>query len=212
LRSPEPWLSLYFVRRLDFVRTLIRLKANIMKNNFLALIFHGLLALCMASCDLASTEKVSVPVVPDGIKVPQNEVLSFAANAKGVQIYECRVKKDTTAQYEWVLKAPEAGLFDGRGKRIGRHYGGPTWESNDGSKVIGEVKGSEPSTDAKAIPWLLLQDKTHEGNGIFSRVNIIQRLETVGGKPPAEGCDQSGSGKELRVPYTAVYYFYASKL
>jgi hypothetical protein len=58
---------------------------------------------------------------------------------------------------------------------------------------------------------LLLQAKTHEGNGIFSRVNIIQRLETVGGKPPAEGCDQSSSGKEVRVPYTAVYYFYASK-
>jgi hypothetical protein len=87
----------------------------------------------------------------------------------------------------------------------------PTWESNDGSKVIGEVKGSEPSTDAKAIPWLLLQAKTHEGNGIFGRVNIIQRLETVEGKPPAEACDQSGSGKEVRVPYTAVYYFYASK-
>ena len=186
-------------------------KANIMKNNFPALILPGLLALSVASCDLTSTEKVSVPVVPDGIKVPPTEVLSFVADAKGVQIYECRVKKDTTAQYEWVLRAPEADLFDGRGKRIGRHYGGPTWESSDGSKVIGEVKGSEPSTDAKAIPWLLLQANTHEGSGVFSRVNTIQRLETVGGKPPAEGCDQSGSGKKVRVRYTAVYYFYASK-
>jgi len=182
-----------------------------MKNNFLVLILPGLFGLSLASCDLTSTEKVSVPVVPDGIKVPAAEVLSFAANAKGVQIYECRVKKDTSAQYEWVLRAPEADLFDGRGKRIGRHYGGPTWESSDGSKVIGEVKGSEPSTDAKAIPWLLLQATTHEGNGIFSRVNAIQRLKTVGGKPPAKGCDQSGSGKGVRVHYTAVYYFYASK-
>ena len=182
-----------------------------MKNNFPVLILPGLFALSMASCDLTSTEKVSVPVVPDGIKVPAAEVLSFAANAKGVQIYECRVKQDTSAQYEWVLKAPEADLFDGRGKRIGRHYGGPTWESSDGSKVIGGVKDSEPSTDAKAIPWLLLQAKRHEGNGIFRRVNIIQRLKTVGGKAPAEGCDQSGSGKEVRVPYSAVYYFYASK-
>src|SRR5881392_1689344 len=85
-----------------------------MKNNFPALILPGLLALSMASCDLTSTEKLSVPVVPDGIKVPPTEVLSFPANAKGVQIYECRVKKDTTAQYEWVLRAPEADLFDGR--------------------------------------------------------------------------------------------------
>jgi hypothetical protein len=182
-----------------------------MKNNFPTLILPWLLALSMAGCDHTSTEKVSVPAVPDGIKVLPTEVLSFAANAKGVQIYQCRVKKDTPTQYEWVLKAPEADLFDGRGKKIGRHYGGPTWESSDGSKVIGEIKGSEPSTDAKAIPWLLLQAKRHDGNGIFSRVDTIQRLETVGGKPPAEGCDESGSGNEVRVPYTAVYYFYASK-
>src|SRR4029077_18220659 len=121
---------LFLVRRLDSVRTLTGSKANIMKNNLSALILPGLLALSMASCDLTSTEKISVPVAPDGIKGPPTEVLSFAANAKGVQIYECRLKKDTTAQYEWVLRAPEADLFDGRGKRIGRHYGGPTWESS----------------------------------------------------------------------------------
>jgi hypothetical protein len=33
----------------------------------------------------------------------------------------------------------------------------------------------------------------------------------VGGKAPAGGCDQSSMGKELRVPYSAVYYFYVSK-
>ena len=93
------------------------LKANIMKNNFPALILSGLLALSMASCDRTATEKISVPVVPDSIKVSPTEVLSFAANGKGVQIYECRVKKDATAQYEWVFRAPEADLFDELGTR-----------------------------------------------------------------------------------------------
>ncbi len=53
--------------------------------------------------------------------------------------------------------------------------------------------------------------KAHEGNGVFSQVSRIQRLETAGGKAPAEGGDPSNAGKELRVPYTAVYYFYQSK-
>lgn len=102
-------------------------------------------------------------------------------------------------------------MFDRHGKKIGRHYAGPTWEATDGSKVVGEFKNRAPSTDANAIPWLLLAGKKHEGYGIFSRVTSIQRLETVGGKAPAEGCDQSSQGKELRVPYTAVYYFYVVK-
>ena len=171
----------------------------------------GWLAVFMNGCGPDSSSRLSVPVVPDAIKVSPTDTPSFAANAKGVQIYECRAKKDDATQYEWVLKAPEADLFDGRGKKIGRHYGGPTWESSDGSKVVGEVKGSEPSTDANAIPWLLLGAKQHEGNGVFSRVNSVQRLETVGGKAPAGGCDQPSMGKELRVPYSAVYYFYVSK-
>jgi len=102
-------------------------------------------------------------------------------------------------------------LFDAQGKRIGRHYGGPTWEGIDGSKVVGEVKGREPSTETGAIPWLLLVAKKHEGNGVFSRVSSIQRLGTVGGKAPAEGSDRSNLGMELRVPYTAMYYFYTSE-
>jgi hypothetical protein len=182
-----------------------------MKDGFPPVIVCGWLAVFMIGCGPDSSPRLSVPVVPDTIKVPPTDTLSFAANGKGVQIYECRAKKDDATQYEWVLKAPEADLFDGRGKKIGRHYGGPTWESSDGSKVVGELKGSEPSTDANAIPWLLLGAKKHEGDGVFSRVNSIQRLETGGGKAPGGGCDESSVGKELRVPYSAKYYFYVSK-
>ena len=169
----------------------------------------GWLAIFIAGCATDSPRQISLPIVPDSVKVPETEILSFAASAKGVQIYECRAGKD--GQYEWVFKAPDADLFDGRGKKIGRHYGGPTWEANDGSKVVGEVKGREPSTDANAIPWLLLGGTKHEGKGVFSGVSSIQRLATVGGKAPAGGCEASSLGKELRVPYTAVYYFYVPK-
>ena len=182
-----------------------------MKDGFPPVIVCGWLAVFMIGCGPDSSPRLSVPVVPDTIKVSPTDKLSFAANGKGVQIYECRAKKDDATQYEWVLKAPEADLFDGRGKKIGRHYGGPTWQSSDGSKVVGELKGSEPSTDANAIPWLLLGAKKHEGDGVFRRVNSIQRLETMGGKAPGGGCDESSVGKELQVPYSAKYYFYVSK-
>jgi hypothetical protein len=182
-----------------------------MKRPFPNLIISLWLAIFLAGCEPGSSAKLTAPSVSDTLKAPSTDTLAFAATAKGVQIYECRTSKDNGNQYEWVLKAPEADLFDARGKKIGHHYGGPTWESSDGSKVTGEVKASEPSTDANAIPWLLLTAKTHEGRGILSRVNSIQRLETRGGEARSEGCDQLAMGKQLRVPYTAVYYFYDSK-
>ena len=191
----------------------VRLVQNtIMKNNnLLPVIVCGWLIVFVTGCASESSQHVSNHQIPESIAVTPNEVQSFTASAKGVQIYECRAKKDDATQYEWVLKAPEADLFDERGKKTGRHYGGPTWEWSDGSKVMGEVKGREPSPDTNAIPWLLLVAKKHEGDGVFSRVSSIQRMETAGGKSPAGGCDQSSMGKELRVPYTAVYYFYVQK-
>ena len=182
-----------------------------MKSPFPQLMIFSWLATFLVGCQPDSSAQPSAPPVSDTLKVPPTNRLAFAATAKGVQIYECHANKDNTNQYEWVLKAPEADLFDARGKKIGHHYGGPTWASSDGSTVTGEVKASEPSNDANAMPWLLLSAKTHEGRGIFSRVNSIQRLETRGGKAPSGGCDQSSMGKQLQVPYTAVYYFYDSK-
>ena len=61
------------------------------------------------------------------------------------------------------------------------------------------------------MPWLLLSAKKHLGDGVFSQVTSIQRLETNGGKAPSGGCTQADVGMELRVPYTAVYYFYVLK-
>jgi hypothetical protein len=177
---------------------------------FSALIIYGWLAALIAGCSTDSTARISVPVVPDSLKVAPNETLSFAAKAKGVQIYECRARTNDASVFEWVLKAPEADLLDAQGKRIGRHYGGPTWEGIDGSKIVGEVTGRQPSTDTNAIPWLLLVARKHEGNGVFSRVSSIQRLETAGGKAPAGVLDRSKLGAELRVPYKATYYFYTS--
>lgn len=150
------------------------------------------------------------PVVPDALKVSPKETLLFAVKGRGAQVYEWQPKKDKPDQFEWV-HTPEADLFDSEGKKIGCHYGGPTWESSDESKVVCDLKAHVASKDDSAAPWLLLTAKSHEGQGIFSRVTSIQRLETVGGGEPSIGADQLKAGQVVRVPYTATYYCYGSK-
>jgi len=156
---------------------------------------------------------LTAPVVPDAIKVSPNETLLFAAKGKGFQVYDWVPKKDDPSRGEWV-HTPEADLFDAEGKKIGCHYGGPTWESNDGSKVICTLKSHAASPDANAVPWLLLIVKTHEGEGVFSRVTSIQRLETAGGAEPSEETGvakaKAGGKVQIRVPYTATYYCFGA--
>jgi hypothetical protein len=163
------------------------------------------LVLVLPGC---ATSTGTVPAVPDSLKAPPTQKLALETRASGVQIYECRASKDNPARFEWVFIAPEAELFDPTGNKIGKHYAGPTWESNDGSKVVGEVKARDDGPDASAIPWLLLNAKSTAGTGLLSRTVSIQRVQTVGGKAPASGCSQAQAGREARVPYEARYYFY----
>jgi Protein of unknown function (DUF3455) len=147
--------------------------------------------------------------VPDLLKVPSDQSLVFKAAAKGVQIYICKAKAESKTDFEWTLKAPSADLFNDRGLWLGKHYAGPTWElQEDGSKVVGVVSAKVNAPQKDAIPLLLLKAKPQQGKGILSSVNWIQRLDTLGGKAPVTGCDRTRQATEVRVPYTANYYFY----
>jgi Protein of unknown function (DUF3455) len=158
-----------------------------------------------------SDTKNKLPDVPAKLKVPSGNALILKTSAKGVQIYVCQPKTDDNTKLEWTLKGPEANLSNEADALIGKHYGGPTWEYKDGSKVVGEVKERLDSPDTSAIPWLLLSAKSHEGNGIFSKVTYIQRLNTKGGKAPNAGCDASKQNSTIRVDYTTDYYYYAAE-
>lgn len=165
----------------------------------------GLLAGCAAS-PAANTEDIPAP-----LRVSTSEMMTQQAHAVGVQIYRCRANKDDAARLEWQLKQPEADLFDKAATKIGKHYAGPTWEANDGSKVTGEVVARADSPDPNAVAWLLLSAKSTSGNGVFSDVRFIQRLHTAGGNAPAEGCNQANTDREVRVSYSADYWFYVAK-
>jgi hypothetical protein len=146
--------------------------------------------------------------VPKELQPPANEQLLLQVHAKGDQIYTC---KGDGAQFTWVLKAPEARLTDKSGKPFGKHFAGPSWEANDGSRATGKAVANAPSPDADSIPWLLVTAASHSGNGVLARVTSIQRINTKGGKAPASGCDAAHAGQEERAPYSADYVFFAPK-
>ena len=150
--------------------------------------------------------------IPVKLMPPEGHVVLFKATAEGAQIYVCKAKADDPDRLEWVLKAPDADLFDERGRRIGRHFAGPTWEAlEDGSQVIGTQIEKTSAPKGGDIPWLLLKRKSGAGKGQFSRVTYIQRVDTEGGIAPARTCDKASQGQEVRVKYKATYVFYCAK-
>ena len=61
----------------------------------------------------------------------------------------------TAGGFGWGFVAPRANLYGDNGKLLMTHFGGPTWQAKDGSKVVAQrVDGV--TVDPTAIPWLLL--------------------------------------------------------
>jgi hypothetical protein len=145
--------------------------------------------ICLAASCVAQTAKESVDVSP-------HSTLLLQAKGIGDQVYGC-------IRGSWVLEAPDAKLLNQEGTVIGIHFAGPTWQLNDGSWVKGQAIAQQPSTDATAVPWLLL--KSVGGAGRLGSVRFIQRTGTNGGNAPEGNCSQS---EVRRVPYTATYSFY----
>lgn len=165
-------------------------------------------AVALFLCAAAWPAQAGGPELPspacDSLNVPDGNKLSVHAYALGVQIYSWDGAK-------WVFVAPEAALYadpcyEGQ---IGIHYAGPTWEANDGSKVVGtRLAGCTPNRGA--IPWLKLGAASTSGHGRFEGVTFIQRVNTIGGTAPADA--GLFVGDEARVPYTAEYYFYRASM
>lgn len=166
----------------------------------------SLFAILLAACASGSPAPVATPV-PSAL-IPVGETLVGAVTARGVQIYECRARGDSTGA-QWVFVAPEADLYDERGRSAGRHYAGPRWDAGDGSTIAGTVQASAVAPRADSIPWLLLNTHSVGGAGRFSAVTSVQRINTAGGTAPDAGCTTAKLGRTVRVPYAAVYAMFS---
>ena len=144
--------------------------------------------------------------VPSELTPPAGQKLVLTALGSGAQVYDCNA---TTGR--WTFREPVATL-QRRGRTIGIHYAGPTWELFDGSKVTATAQKSvdAPNRD-KDIPWLLLAATSNAGNGALSKVDYVQRLFTRGGVAPDRGACDPAKDTSVGVPYTAVYAFYSGR-
>jgi hypothetical protein len=158
-------------------------------------IFHGALALALAAA-------LGGCAFPSAIHPQADEAPLMTLAAHGVQIYECR---PGSAGPAWTFVAPEAELFDATGHHVGRHGAGPTWEHDDGSAFTGAVRARVDVQGGRAIPWLLLAARAQGTQGAFTPVTSVQRVNTVGGLPPAQGCTAEAAGRRVRVAYRADY-------
>ncbi len=128
-----------------------------------------------------------------------------------MRVVECRFTSTWLYIYSWQLQAPDAKLFDAQGQIVGDHYVGPVWEYKEGSRVVGRELNKIDVAPDSSISWLLVEVVAHKGDGLFSDVRFINRINTHGGLSPVSGCDSNHLGTEKRVAYTADYIFYATR-
>jgi len=160
-------------------------------------------AAAMMSLTQAAQAGPPPPVVPSKIQVEDGNKVFLVGHAVGAQIYSCN-------GVAWGFVAPRANLYDDHGKLIITHFGGPTWQAMDGSRVVGHLVDSV-TVDPTAIPWVLLSASTTAGpdGDRLVATTFVQRIATTGGlAPPAADCNATTAGAVAEVPYTADYYFW----
>lgn len=164
--------------------------------------------LFVLAASAALAEDLKKPDVPYDLQPPDNEQLVLMAHGKGDQIYACKPNVNG-AQFGYLLLAPDAVLTDDAGKEVGHHFIGPTWQWNDSSKITAKIVITAHAPDPTAIAWMLLSTVDHSSTGALAKVTSIQRINTKGGRAPNSGCDADHLNTEVKVPYSADYYFYA---
>jgi hypothetical protein len=169
---------------------------------------------------VAGTTWLMPPPFPPALAPPAGATVKLHAHAVGAQIYTCTASGATSADggagadagattYAWVLKAPDATLYDSSGTQVGTHGAGPSWTWRDGSVANGAKVAELNAPTADAIAWLLLRVTSTSGAGVLSDATYVQRLNTAGGRAPATGCDATTVGTDTRADYAADYYFYS---
>jgi len=134
---------------------------------------------------------------------PEGKTAVLRLHGQGAQIFRCEAQPNGR---HWVYRLPEADLADSAGTVIVRHGANLSFEHVDGSRLLGEIADHVPSPVENALPWLLLNTRSY-GKGALAGMTQVQRIDTVGGMPPAN-CDGAQLGQVLRVPFSADFVFF----
>lgn len=170
----------------------------------------ALTALSVSACSmLASKPTVADASIPASLRVPAGQFVKYRYAASGDVTYQCLPASDRPGQFAWVQMLANATLNTRSGRSVGRYYGGPTWEANDGSQVVGSVVASVDSTTS-GLPQQLIQTVASEGKASFSGISYIQLLNTQGGGSPSATCDYSARTQRQQVGFQADFVFYSA--
>jgi hypothetical protein len=150
---------------------------------------------------------LAMPEVPPALEPPPGAHLAAHVHASGAQIFVCKISAE--GALGWSLEAPDARLFDAGGTEVGSHGAGPTWLLKDGSRVTASKIAQADAPRRGDIPWLLLEVTSTSGTGVLSAASYVQRVGTARGTVPPDGCLGANLGSEVRVDYSAEYFFYA---
>jgi len=176
----------------------------------------------------AHAEHITVPAVPDNLKVKDGSKVFLVGHATGTQNYICL---PSGTGFAYSLFTPEATLFNDHFKQLITHFFSvnpnpddngairATWQSSrDSSEIWAKVAPDGISTDQRfvqvgAVAWLLLDvvgtQEGPSGGDTLTVTTHVQRLSTSGGAAPSTGCSVSTDvGTKAFVPYTADYFFY----
>jgi hypothetical protein len=181
----------------------------------------------------AQPDEITPPSVPGDIKVEVGNVPFLVGHGVGTQNYVCATSTASVSGFAFSLFTPQATLFDDAGEQLITHFFSPngdphalppeagtirvTWEdSRDSSRVWAALvrqSTEAPFVQKDAVAWLLLQTKGvaagPDGGDRLTKVTFIQRVNTVGGLAPADGCSTfEDLGRRAFVPYSADYFFY----
>lgn len=165
---------------------------------------QGRTILSLACATVAVAAAPAIAQVPDAVKPPAGTKAAMTLKGAGLLTYECKAKD---AAFEWTFAGPDAKLTDASGKEVGKYYGGPTWELNDGSKVTGKQLAVAPASPGN-IPLQLVEAAPAMGKGMLEGVTHIQRLNTQGGVAPKDPCGKEQAGMKKTVGYSADYVFF----
>jgi hypothetical protein len=161
------------------------------------------------------------PPLPANIQVPPGNTPYLLGHAVGTQNYICLPSGN---KFVFKLFTPEATLFNNADLQITTHYFSPnpvehgttraTWQHRDASTVWGKVvPGDSATVSPEGIEWLKVTvvgtKEGPSGGDTLTHTTFIQRVNTVGGLAPSQGCSSTADvGSSAFVPYRADYIFY----
>lgn len=137
-----------------------------------------------------------------------DDASALKVSARGVHVYVCSPPADGEGSHKWRLKGVEADLFDAAGRIVGKQLSQASWEAADKSKVTGTMIEKTRAPSCGAVPWILYEAQSTSTRGLFANMSHVQRIFTSGGKAPSKRCRESSIGSEVRVPFSATYYFH----